>query len=233
MGVAISVLSKLSLTQYISRHRDRDGRYSLIHSPVYSLDGLEYQLNHDPDDKNSNPIRKEIIDKFITQLRAMQSHYREVYGFRFDLSVPEGMSAEESNKLISELFARLRGEFTAKAWSNQPIRKFAYGWVREKEKAKQVHYHCWIALPYFQVRTAGFGDDGMIGRISRIWTDLTNGVSRVHLPHGRYIIRQCDHASLVEMVKRISYLAKNRGKSSDQKGQPKMFSGSRLQMKAS
>lgn len=215
----------------ITHHRDSSGRYSLIHSPVYSHDGLQYRLNHDPDNKSSNPLRKEIIDTFIKQLRAMQSHYSEVYGFRFDLSVPDGMSTNDSNILISELFTRLRGEFTAKAWSNQPIKKFAYGWCREKEKAKQVHYHCWIALPYFQVRTAGFGNEGMIGRISRIWSDLTNGVSRVHLPQGRYIIRQGDHDSLVAMVKRVSYLAKNRGKGGDKKGQPKIFSSSRLQMK--
>lgn len=43
----------------------------------------------------------------------MLSHYNELYGFRFDLSVPKGMFVNESNKLISELFTRLRGEFTA------------------------------------------------------------------------------------------------------------------------
>jgi hypothetical protein len=225
------VLSDFSTPERITHHRDSNGRYSLIHSSVYSHDGLIYRLNHDPNKKNSNPLRKEIIDTFIKQLRAIQSHYSEVFGFRFDLSVPEGMSAEDSNTLISELFTCLRGEFTAKAWSNQPIKKFAYGWCWEKERAKQVHYHCWIALPYFQVRTAGFGNEGMIGRISRIWSDLTDGVSRVHLPKGRYVIRQDDHDSLMAMVERISYLAKNRGKGGDNKGQPKIFSSSRLQMK--
>ncbi|EKS7204523.1 inovirus-type Gp2 protein [Enterobacter asburiae] len=218
-------------TNLLTSHRD-NGHYTLIHSSTYLHDGLTYKLNHNPLSKRSSPIRKEIIDRFIDQLRAMLSHYNELYGFRFDLSVPEGMSVDESNKLVSELFSRLRGEFTAKAWNNQPIKKFAYGWVREKERAKQVHYHCWIALPYFQVNTAGFEEKGMIGRISRIWSELTNGVSRVHLPEDGYRIKRGDHDSLAKMVKRISYLAKNRGKYSNGKGQ-QTFSASRVKFKAS
>lgn len=224
-----SVLTEPQSGVTLTSHRD-NGHYTLIHSSTYLHDGLTYTLNHNPLSKRSSPIRKEIIDRFIEQLRAMLSHYNEVYGFRFDLSVPEGMPVDESNKLISLLFARLRGEFTAKSWNNQPIKKFAYGWVREKEKAKQVHYHCLIALPYFQVNTAGFEEKGMIGRISRIWAELTNGISRVHLPDDRYRIKRDDHDSLVKMVKRVSYLAKNRGKYSNGKGQ-QTFSASRLQFK--
>ncbi|EEW1519417.1 TPA: inovirus-type Gp2 protein [Escherichia coli] len=224
-----SSLSTQQPTNLLTSHRD-NGHYTLIHSSTYLHDGLTYKLNHNPLSKRSSPIRKEIIDRFIDQLRAMLSHYNELYGFRFDLSVPEGMSVDESNKLVSELFSRLRGEFTAKAWNNQPIKKFAYGWVREKERAKQVHYHCWIALPYFQVNTAGFEDKGIIGRVSRIWSELTNGVSRVHLPEDGYRIKRGDHDSLAKMVKRISYLAKNRGKYSNGKGQ-QTFSASRVKFK--
>ena len=224
-----SVLSLPQSINLLTSHRD-NGHYTLIHSSTYLHDGLIYELNHNPISKRSSPIRKEIIDRFIEQLRAMLSHYNKVYGFRFDLSVPEGMSVDESNKLVSELFTRLRGEFTAKAWNNQPIKKFAYGWVREKERAKQVHYHCWIALPYFQVNTAGFEDKGIIGRVSRIWSELTNGVSRVHLPEDGYRIKRGDHDSLAKMVKRISYLAKNRGKYSNGKGQ-QTFSASRVKFK--
>jgi len=221
-----SILSVQQSTNLLTSHRD-NGHYTLIHSSTYLHDGLTYELNHNPLSKHSSPIRKEIIDRFIEQLRAMLSHYNKVYGFRFDLSVPEGMSVDESNRLISQMFTRLRGEFTAKSWDSQPIKKFAYGWVREKERAKQVHYHCWIALPYFQVNTAGFEDKGIIGRVSRIWSELTNGISRVHLPDERYKIKRDDHDSLVKVVKRISYLAKNRGKYSNGNGQ-QTFSASRI-----
>lgn len=211
---------------HYTTHRD-NGHYTLIHGQCFYHAGERYLLNYDSSQKKHSPIRKEIIVRFIDQLRAMLSHHNELLGFRFDLSVPEGMSVDESNKLVSELFERLRGEFKAKAWDRQPIKRVAYGWVREKERAKQVHYHCWMALPYFQVNTPGFGDEGMIGRISRLWSELTNGVARVHLGEERYRIKRDDHDSLVEMVYRISYLAKNRGKYSTGKGQ-RVFSASKI-----
>ena len=93
--------------QKITNHRD-DGRYPLIHSSEYVLDGLVYRLNYDSMKKGYHPIRKEIID-------AMQSHYSKVFAFRFDLSVPEGMPVSESNGLVSDLFERLRGRFKKKA----------------------------------------------------------------------------------------------------------------------
>lgn len=213
----------------LTSHRD-NGHYTLIHSSTYLHDGLTYELNHDPLSKRSSPIRKEIIDRFIDQLHAMLSHYDELFAFRFDLSVPEGMSVADSNKLVSKLFTKLRGEFTAKAWNGQRITNCGYGWGGETETAKQLHYHCWIALPYFQVRTAGFADTGIVGRINRIWSELTNGASRVHVPDGRYRIKRGDHGSLVDMVERISYIAKNRGKYSTGKGQ-QTFSASRVKFK--
>ncbi|MBY4839562.1 inovirus-type Gp2 protein [Pantoea sp. DY-5] len=215
--------------QKITNHRD-NGRYSLIVSSEYVLGGLLYRLNFDPQKKGHHPIRREIIDAFIKQLRAIQSHYSKVFAFRFDLSVPEGMSVSQSNDLVSELFGRLRGRFKKKAWNKQPIKKFAYGWVRERESAAQVHYHCWIALPHFQVDTAGFRNSGMVGIISELWEELTSGIGRVHLPDGRYALKQGDHASLVDLVERLSYLAKNRGKVSLGEGQ-RIFSTSKLNMK--
>lgn len=223
------VLSLPQSINLLTSHRD-NGHYTLIHSTTYIHNGLAYKLNHDPLSKRSSPIRKEIIDRFIEQLHAMLSHYDQLFAFRFDLSVPEGMSVAESNKLVSKLFTKLRGEFTAKSWNGQRIVNCGYGWGGEIETAKQLHYHCWIALPYFQVRTAGFADTGIVGRIIRIWSELTNGASRVHVPEGRYRIKRGDHGSLVDMVERISYIAKNRGKYSTGKGQ-QTFSASRVKFK--
>ncbi|CAM7306872.1 MULTISPECIES: YagK/YfjJ domain-containing protein [Citrobacter] len=150
--------------------------------------------------KGYHPIRKEIIDAFIKHIHAMQSNYSKVFAFRFDLSVPEGMPISESNVLVSDLFERLRGRFKKKAWNGQPIKKFAYGWVREKEKAKQVHYHCWILLPRFQVQSAGFGSSGMVGLIGELWDELTDNNGRVQLAkNGQYDIVRDDHATVVDL----------------------------------
>ncbi|MGX3906364.1 YagK/YfjJ domain-containing protein [Klebsiella quasipneumoniae] len=216
------------MTHAVTSHYG-NGRYHLIHSANYTFNDKEYNLNFKPDSKRYSPIRQEIMDSFITQLCAMQSHYSKVFAFRFDLSVPAGISVSESNKLISDLFTRLRGKFTAKRWNGQPIKKFAYGWVREKEKAKQVHYHCWIALPHFQVRSTGFGNEGTFGLINTLWGELTVQAGRAHLCDDTYIINRDEHSSLVELVERVSYLAKARGKYSTGDGQ-RMFSASKLKI---
>jgi hypothetical protein len=87
------------VVQKITNHRD-NGRYSLIHSSEYVLDGLVYRVNYDSMKKGYHPIRKAIIDALIKQIHAMQSHY--------------------SNVLVSDLFERLRGRFKMKAWNGQP-----------------------------------------------------------------------------------------------------------------
>lgn len=218
------------MTHAVTSHYG-NGRYHLIHSANYTFNDKEYNLNFKPDSKRYSPIRQEIMDSFITQLCAMQSHYSKVFAFRFDLSVPAGISVSESNKLISDLFTRLRGKFTAKRWNGQPIKKFAYGWVREKEKAKQVHYHCWIALPHFQVRSTGFGNEGTFGLINTLWGELTAQKGRSRPCNGTYTINRDDHSSLVALVERVSYLAKARGKYSTGDGQ-RMFSASKLKIQA-
>lgn len=58
------------VAQKITSHRD-DGRYSLIRTSEYMLDGLKYRLNYDPSKKGYHPIRKEIIDAFIKQIHAI------------------------------------------------------------------------------------------------------------------------------------------------------------------
>ncbi|HBS7470912.1 TPA: inovirus-type Gp2 protein [Klebsiella pneumoniae] len=218
------------MTHAVTSHYD-NGRYHLINSANYTFNDNTYSLNFKPDSKRYSPIRQEIMDSFITQLCAMQSHYSKIFAFRFDLSVPAGMPVAESNQLISELFTRLRGKFTAKRWNGQPIKKFAYGWVREKEKAKQVHYHCWIALPHFQVRVAGFGNEGTYGLINTLWSELTAQKGRSRPCNGTYTINRDDHSSLVALVERVSYLAKTRGKYSTGDGQ-RMFSASKLKIHA-
>jgi hypothetical protein len=63
-----------TLTHAVTSHYD-NGRYHLIHSANYIFNDKEYNLNFKPDSKRHAPIRQEIMDSFITQLCAMQSHY--------------------------------------------------------------------------------------------------------------------------------------------------------------
>ncbi|MEF3471631.1 inovirus-type Gp2 protein, partial [Citrobacter freundii] len=101
----------------------------------------------------------------------------------------------------------------------EPILNFAYGWVREKEEAKQVHYHCWIALPHRQVRRLGTPTSGIAGSIVEIWMGLTGGkAALVELPKAterypnHYVIERNRPETLKGPFLWVSYLAKERGK---------------------
>ncbi|EOV4175385.1 inovirus-type Gp2 protein [Yersinia enterocolitica] len=204
----------------------RKGRSKLLHSGPYLHNSLGYDVNYGTSRKCS-PLYIEILDKFTNEINAMRSCYSRTYAFRFDLHIPEGMSVDESNSLISELFSKLRDKFKAKQWDNQPIKKFAYGWVWELETVKQVHYHLWIALPGNQVQNTGHVDYGMFQIINDLWLNLTKGLGSAHLAKNSYMIKRSDDKELKKFVYRISYLAKDRGKYSEG-DKTKRFDGSRL-----
>ncbi|WP_338324496.1 YagK/YfjJ domain-containing protein [Jejubacter calystegiae] len=171
----------------------------------------------------------------MEELDAMQRTYSRVFVARFDLRLPSGTAVETGNEWIRQLFKKLRERLKSKHRRPEsitsPIREFAYGWVREKEKAKQVHYHCWIALPHRQVRSIGTANCGLGGAITEVWCDLTGGKpSLVEFPGGEYIILRGEPETLEEPVWRISYLAKERGKFSTGQGD-RLFSTSKLRHK--
>lgn len=206
------------------------GRFKLISSDSFEYGGTSYPVNYKRE--SDSPLSTEILERSINELRAMQKSYARVFAFRFDLHVPSGMTPEESNKLISELFEKLRDKFKAKGWDNQPIKTHAYGWVWEVETAKQAHYHLWIAVPGNQVQ-AVYPSGGLYGLINELWLELTNGEGHSHLPEkAGCMITRDDKSELKEFVYRISYLAKERGKYS-QSNKTKRYGGSRLHGKMS
>lgn len=204
----------------------KKGRFNLIKSNTFEHDGASYSVNYER--VSDSPLSAEILERDINELCAMQASYARVFAFRFDLHVPSGMTPEESNRLISELFEKLRDKFKGKHWDNQPIKTYAYGWVWEVETAKQAHYHLWIAVPGNQVKSTGFVGHGMYGLINRLWLELTNGKGHGHLPRDAGCMITCDDKSeLKKFVYRISYQAKERGKYS-QSNKTKRYGGSRL-----
>ncbi len=206
----------------------RKGRSTHLYSGPYLHNSSIYRVYYGSKRKGKySPVCIEIIHKFINEVNAMRSIYSRTFGFRFDLHPPEGMSVDESNSLISELFSKLRDKFKAKQWDNQPIKKFAYGWVWELETAKQVHYHLWIALPGNQVHNTGHVEYGLFKIINDLWQKLTEGKGRSHLADNSYMIKRDDDRELKEFVYRVSYLAKDRGKYSEG-DKTKRFDGSRL-----
>lgn len=207
----------------------RKGRSTHLYSGLYLHNSLSYRVYYGSKRKREySPVCIEILDKFTNEINAMRSSYNRTFAFRFDLHIPDGMSVDESNSLISVLFSKLRDKFKAKQWDNQPIKKFAYGWVWEAaKKAEKPHYHLWIALPGNQVHKTGHIKYGLFKIINDLWQKLTEGLGSSHLADNSYMIKRDDDRELKEFVYRVSYLAKDRGKYSEG-DKTKRFDGSRL-----
>lgn len=195
------------------------GRYPLITDAVFIHNGHEYPVN--ATDKSG--VRLDILQPIVDELDVIQSIYSRVHFARFDLHLPKGTSVETGNEWASQLFKKLRERLQSRykrpKGVTSPIKDFAYGWVRERERAKQDHYHCWIALPQRQVQRLGRRTYGVASAIIDIWCDLTGGEhTLVNLPRKDdiyppdYVIERDKPETLKGPIYWASYLAKERGK---------------------
>ena len=212
---SVSIPSDTQYRTVIHEH----GRYRVIDGAQFIYNGYSYPVNA----TEKSGIRLDILTPIVEQLTAMQSYYSRVYFARFDLHLPKGTSIKTGNQWMSDLFKKLRERLKSKykrpKGLDQPVKQFAYGWVREKEKAKQVHYHCWIALPQRQVQWLGMPNSGIGGAIVDIWCGLTNGEhTLVNLMNDGYVIYRGRPETMNEVIWRVSYLAKERGKYQTGKG---------------
>ena len=216
--------------------------YTLVTASTYRGYSVQYR-------DGQSPLIQEALDKFINQVEAIASHYQDIFLVRFDLHLPTDanplIGPVEANERVSELFAQLReNKFRQRLWGGQAIKRSAYGWVSELETAKQLHYHCWIAVPKGRVENAGsirkradgsFKGYGLIGLIRDLWQTI-NPEGSAHLQCDATTamrIKTDDAVAMGNAIYWISYMAKQRGKLvyQDDNGQRirlRRFDGSRL-----
>jgi len=140
----------------------------------------------------------EILNKMIEQLDACIFIHKRVLVHRFDL---HPTYYTPTNILMSKFIDRL------KKWikRNYRIKKIGYIWVREQERSKQQHYHLAIFLDGSKIQHP----KKLNSQIKEMWTALG------HMPvvqNPFYFIDKNDTEKRLEVIKRISYLAKVRGK---------------------
>ena len=219
--------------------------YTLLTENTYRGYPVQYR-------DGQSPLIKEALDKFITQMEAIASHYQDLFLVRFDLHLPKIddttplIQPDVANDRVSELFAQLRdNKFRQRIWGGQQIKRSAYGWCNELETAKQLHYHCWLAVPKGRVENAGsirkradgtYEKYGLIGLIHDLWQSLNpEGYAHVHCDAKDAMrLKSNDEADMNAAIEWLSYMAKQRGKVvyEDENGQPirvRRFDGSRMQ----
>lgn len=184
-------------------HLEVDGEW---HEVIVGKDGNE--LEYQPD----------IFKKMVRQLDLAIGTHKRVLLYRFELRMK---SYASDNKVMTQLFDRLIKKLKREYAG---IHSIAYGWAREIETGKGQHYHCFIALDGDKVRYPA----RLRNIIVTIWDKMDIGHKIPHIDHPYYFIDSDLQRSMA--IKRISYLAKPRGKGYRDK-QTKDFGTSRLQLR--
>jgi hypothetical protein len=106
----------------------------ITHSQVIQYAGGTWFIN-----SKGSGIYTHMMKGMLDQVEAMLSHHNKVFLLRFDLHQP---SHTDNSEHVSKF---IRG-FSEHIKQHYKLSRFGYAWVREQEKAKQQHYHCFILL---------------------------------------------------------------------------------------
>lgn len=170
-------------------------------------------LGYNVNSPKGMPLIEDAMAAYVGQLENLMSYYSSVFFVRFDLAFPEGREWQprEETANVGQLFQRLR--MALKTEKHGQICRWVYGWTREHESAKKGHVHCFVAIPYRFVRSAGLSSEdvatGLIGLVGKLWADINGEFTRVHISGTRKLI---DAHSLGKAIYHVSYLAKTRSK---------------------
>ncbi len=162
---------------------------------------------------------RDILVSFHHQLDAALSHTSKVFVIRFDCHMA-GYS--EDNAMIEKFRRRLLKRLNRQ----YPKLLVGYQWVREIEKAKSQHYHFVFIVDAERLPAANV----LLDAATHVWEKLT-GI-HPHIPeHPYYLVKRGDSSRYAEVIKRVSYLAKERGKGY-RASQGKDYGTSRIKLRA-
>jgi urease gamma subunit len=153
----------------------------------------------------------------IGQTDAMLSYHSKIHVIRFDLRLYE----YTENNIIITVFNRRLHRWLKRKYK---LKRIAFIWCRELEKAKQQHYHYVLMLDGHKIN---FPQD-ITNKVKELWRQL--GGSEYFPDNCYYNIKRNDYKSIQDAIWRISYLAKARGKG-HKPDQTKNYGTSRLKHK--
>ena len=141
------------------------------------------------------------MKKMLNELDIMLGHHNKVFLLRFDLH--QGGETENSSH-VSQFFERLKAALIRK----YGVKRVGYAWAREKETAKQQHYHCILMLDGNIVQRPH-----SIIKLAKIyWEKYFSGSLSWPSKRCSYLLRRGDRETQQKAIYHFSYLAKGRGK---------------------
>ncbi|MCL1036464.1 inovirus Gp2 family protein [Shewanella submarina] len=162
---------------------------------------------------------RDILVTCLNQLDALLTHTSKALVIRFDCH----MSGYSENNAIIKKFRR---RLLKKLRRHYPGLLLGYLWVREIEKAKSQHYHFVFLVDAERIPTANV----FLSCATDVWERLTD--IHPHVPENPYyLVKRGDKSRHAELIKRVSYLAKKRGKGYKAR-QGKDYGASRIKIRA-
>jgi hypothetical protein len=159
-----------------------------------------------------------MMSRFVGQFDAALSIHKRLFVVRFDLHQKDHYTND--SKMLTDFFERFKRRLES---HYNGLHSIGYVWAREHEKAKAQHYHCALFLDFDIVCKSKVTGD----KARESWEKLRPG-NTVHLVSETY--RVDSPLSRAMAIKRISYLAKERGKG-HRPSQSKDSNASRLKLR--
>ena len=144
-------------------------------------------------------IYKQVLLRFIAQLDLAYLIHKRLMVYRFDLHLK---NPSNNNKIISSFLNRVKQRLKR----NYGLDKIGYLWVREKESAKSQHYHLVLLLDGDKIRHPS----KLTKALREMWKP--NGFMPTITNPYYYMDKNNHDAVKQDVIERVSYLAKIRGK---------------------
>jgi len=178
-----------------SKPKQTNNRKYISYSDTYDYKGETYKVNSMP-----TGIYTDMLRKVIGQFKLSRKLWGRVLVVRIDLHQSK---FTENSKTVSWFFKsmvkRLKKQYS--------LEQVGYFWVREQERAKAQHYHCWLFLDGNRIKHSS----NVIKMAKDVW--VKNWAGNHHIPTTRKPFRLVDSkVTEQEVVYWFSYGCKGRGK---------------------
>lgn len=166
----------------------------ISHASAMTVNGNTWWVN-----ARKSGLFTRMAKRMIGEVEAMLEHHNKIHIIRFDLRQP---TYTPDNRHITDFNRRLHSRLKVK----YQLTRIGFMWAREREKAKQQHYHYVLILDGNKVQHPHH-----IQKIAQtVWEHMDGSVG--FCKNCYYNICRNDHQKLQAAILRISYLAKGRGK---------------------
>lgn len=189
---------------------NRRNRKKEHYGSVISINGEDFEINS----TEKLGVYPKILERMVEELDKALYLYKRVFVLRFDLHQKD---YSDDNEAVST-FMKAQVQRIKRKYKTKYV---GYVWVREMERAKTQHYHCAFFIDGDKLRTSNVLNQ----QIKAKW--YKNGHRSV-VPKPFYFIDKHNfEEKRREVIYRLSYLAKVRGKGY-RSAQAKDYSTSRL-----